>query len=348
MKPSRLGLVIGKFAPLHKGHERVFEHAASQCRSVLVLSWSQPELSGCEAERRRRWLGLRFPAATVQVVDDAWLDATCAALRLLRRPIPDNKASDDEQQAFLAWMLRDVLDEAPDAMFASEPYLWPCARRLSESLGRPVAAHMVDLGRREVPVSGTAIRADPHGMRQFMAPEVYADFVERIVVLGGESSGKTTLAEALAARLGTAHVTEYGREHWVRRSGQLDRDDLIAIAEEQRRREDDARVRCVRYLVCDTDALTTLGYGVWMFGERIHSLAAEASRLPRLAVLCEPDFPFEQDGTRRDASFRARQHRWYVDELQRRGGPWMRVRGSVDARVGQILDRLGVPADPAS
>lgn len=348
MKASGLGLVVGKFSPLHRGHERVFERAASQCRSVLVLSWSQPELTGCGAERRRRWLGLRFPAATVQVVDEAWLDATCAALRLPRRPIPDNLASDDQQQAFLAWLLQDVLGEAPDAMFASEPYLWSCARRLSESLGRPVAAHMVDLDRREVPVSGSAIRADPHGLRQFMAPEVYADFIERIVVLGGESSGKTTLAEALAAHLGTGHVVEYGREHWVMRSGQLDREDLIAIAEEQRHREDTARVRCVRYLVCDTDALTTLGYGVWMFGERLPGLVAGASRLPHLAVLCEPDIPFEQDGTRRDASFRQQQHRWYIDELQRRGGPWMRVQGSVDARVRQVLDRLGVLAHPAS
>jgi nicotinamide riboside kinase len=38
--------------------------------------------------------------------------------------------------------------------------------------------------------------------------------VRRIALLGGESSGKTTLARALAQSLGTSWVPEYGRQRW--------------------------------------------------------------------------------------------------------------------------------------
>ena len=57
----RSGLVVGKFAPLHLGHEWLIEEAHQQCERLYVLSWSLPELPGCEAERRERWLAARLP-----------------------------------------------------------------------------------------------------------------------------------------------------------------------------------------------------------------------------------------------------------------------------------------------
>ena len=61
-----------------------------------------------------------------------------------------------------------------------------------------------------------------------------------------------------------------------------------------------------------------------------------------LVVLCEPDFPFVQDGTRRDAAFRQRQTEWYVTQLAQRGIAPVRVRGSVDERVRRIEEALSL------
>ena len=53
-----------------------------------------------------------------------------------------------------------------------------------------------------------ALLADIHGNRSFVDPLVYSHFVKKIVLLGAESTGKSTLAAALADRLGTCSVAE--------------------------------------------------------------------------------------------------------------------------------------------
>ena len=75
--PERVarGLVVGKFCPLHLGHERLIEFAATRCRQLLVIGWSQPGFPGYSAERRERWLRARFPQATVAVLDAS--SSTC-------------------------------------------------------------------------------------------------------------------------------------------------------------------------------------------------------------------------------------------------------------------------------
>lgn len=49
------GLVVGKFAPLHLGHEWLIRQAQQQCEQLVLLSWAYPEFAGCEPERRANW-----------------------------------------------------------------------------------------------------------------------------------------------------------------------------------------------------------------------------------------------------------------------------------------------------
>lgn len=328
----KLGLVVGKFAPLHHGHLHLIDTAAAQCERVLLLSWCEPEPARCDAAARRRWLQACRPQ------HEAWVfDQTSFA-----QGLPADASDDATQQRFLAWLLAEVLQQKPDAMFASEDYLVPCAARLSRTLGHAVAPVMVDRNRSTVPVSATRIREQPVAHRQHLPAAVWADWVPRVCLLGGESSGKSTLAQALAERHGTAFVAEYGRELWERQGGVLQEPDLLHIAEEQLRREDAAAAQAGAFLACDTSPLTTLFYALDQFGRADPALQALAARRYDLVVLCEPDFPFVQDGTRRDAAFRQRQTDWYVAQLAQRGLTPLRVRGSVDERVRRIEAALGL------
>ena len=159
-------------------------------------------------------------------------------------------------------------------------------------------------------------------------------------ILGGESSGKSTLARALAGALGTCQVPEYGRELWVQQGGRLDFDDLLRIAEVQIEREERLRTQAVCWLVCDTSPLTTLGYSHWMFGRADPRVVALAARPYERVLLCAGDFDFVQDGTRQGEAFRRRQNRWYEQELDRRGWAFTCLSGSLLQRVEQVLRHL--------
>lgn len=170
---------------------------------------------------------------------------------------------------------------------------------------------------------------------------MYADFVGRIGLLGGESSGKTTLAAALAQHLQTVWAAEFGREHWEARAGALDYDDLLHIAQVQVQREDALAATAHRWLVCDTTPLTTLLYCQDMFGRAEAELHALSERPYAHLFLCAPDFPFVQDGTRRDDAFRHAQHDAYVRWLSTQQRPFTLLTGSLQQRVEQVLDALG-------
>lgn len=335
MTRYQLGLVVGKFAPLHHGHEWLVRQAAAQCERLLILSYSKPEYDRCDVTRRRQWLAARFPEHECRVVDDALLAQLCERRGIGARAMPRNTAEDAIQQDWLAWLLGTVLDRKPDAMFCSEDYGPSCARTLSHAWGKEVVAVVVDRGRQHVPISASAIRRAPEIAGLWTAPDVAAAFVRRIVLLGGESSGKTTLAAALAQRLETCWVPEYGRELWEQQGG-LGEADLLKIAQEQVRREEAAMLKARSWLICDTSPLTTCGYAGWMFGRADPELRRLAKRSYDAVVLCEPDFAFVQDGTRRDENFRARQHDWYRQQLCAARAPWLAVGGSVDQRIEAV------------
>lgn len=327
---SRLvtGLVVGKFAPLHLGHELVIRTALARCDRVVVLSYSHPEFPGCEPAHRAAWLADRFP------------ETTRIVLSADTENIPDNSASDYTHRAFTADIIRRHTGLRVDAIFTSENYGPGFATDLARRQSAPVAHVSVDSTRKLVPISGTALRGDIHGQRQYLSPDVYASFVERIALLGGESTGKSTLAPALAQALGTLHVAEYGRELWVQRNGQLAFDDLLSIAREQIRREE-AAVRAPginRFLICDTTPLTTLFYSLELFGRAAPELLSLADRGYGGTILCADDFPFVQDGTRRDPAFRAQQQDWYRQRLT--GHPHIIATGTLAERTSRLSDLL--------
>lgn len=172
--------------------------------------------------------------------------------------------------------------------------------------------------------------------------------VHRLALLGGESSGKTTLARALAETLQTEWVPEYGRQLWEELRQTLDMAQLLQVAQRQVEWEDAAaaRVRAGagsavgRWLVCDTTPLTTLQYCLHDHGQAPAELHALARRSYSLQVVCEPDFGFVQDGCRRDDGFRRQQHDWTLQRLAEQGVQPLLVRGTVQQRVQQVMQQV--------
>ncbi|MGE8212483.1 AAA family ATPase [Stenotrophomonas sp.] len=341
MSMPRTGLVVGKFCPLHRGHQLLLDHAQAACAQLIVVSYTKPEFAGMEPQRREQWLRSLYPGTQHWVLDDARLAAHCQRLGLPTRVLPDNDASDEVHRLFMAWLLREVIRQQVDVVFSSEDYGPGFAEVLSQQQqlhGGDAVAHVaVDPTRRTVPISGTALRTDLHAQRQQLAPQVYRHFVKRVVLLGGESTGKSTLAVRLAERCGSVHAAEYGRELWEANNGQLQEADLLHIAQTQIAREEALLETASTWLACDTSPLTTLMYAQAMFGRADPLLQALSARHYDLVLLCAPDVPFVQDGTRRDADFRRWQHGWYLRALEARQLPYRQLRGSWQQREATAL-----------
>ncbi|HVE53073.1 MAG TPA: AAA family ATPase [Ramlibacter sp.] len=340
-RPFRRGLVVGKFCPLHLGHEFLIARAQAQCEELVVLSYTKPGFAGYERARRAAWLQMRFPQVRSHVLDDGSLAAHCAARGLAAREIPDDAAPEAQHRHFVAWWLTDVLGAQVDAVFTSEDYGDGFAAVLSAHFGTAVRHVCVDKARAAVPVSGTQVRKDPHAARAFLSAQVYASFVPRVALLGGESTGKTTLAQALAEALGTAWVPEYGRELWEAQRGELAFEDMLRIARTQVEREEALAQDAHGVLVCDTTPLTTALYSEVLFGAVAGELERLSWRAYDLVFLCAPDFDFVQDGTRRDGAFRAFQHDWYGATLQRRGVAHRVLAGTPEQRLMLALAAVG-------
>jgi NadR type nicotinamide-nucleotide adenylyltransferase len=334
------GLIVGKFSPLHRGHEHLIRQAQQQCRRLYLLCYSLPEMPGCPASLREKWLRERFAELPGWVITPERVATWRAAGKALPE-LPENDSAEGLHRQFVADFCREVIGETVQAVFTSEDYGDGFAAHLAASFGHPVRHVSVDRLRMTVPVSGTALRGDVHALRDFLAPSVYADFVERVVFLGGESTGKSTLSQRLAQVTGTQCVAEYGRELWEEKGGALVYDDLLHIAETQVARETEACAKASRYLFCDTSPLTTLLYCQSMFGRAEEALQRLAERPYARVFLCADDFPFVQDGTRREEDFRRWQQAWYVAELQRRGIEYQLLSGTLEQRTEQVLRALG-------
>src|SRR5690606_16308182 len=90
-------------------------------------------------------------------------------------------------------------------------------------LGRRFGAAAIDVDRERLryPVSATAVRRDPVACWELLSAPVRAALARRVVVLGAESTGTTTLARALADHYRTTWVPEYGREYSERKLAAL-------------------------------------------------------------------------------------------------------------------------------
>ena len=180
--------------------------------------------------------------------------------------------------------------------------------------------------------------------------------MRRLALLGGESTGKTTLARALAEKLSTDWVPEYGRQRWEELRVTLSPTELVDVAREQVRREDAAAAKlrsagqpgATTWLVCDTTPLTTLQYCLHDHGSAPPELVELARRSYDRVLVCEPDFEFVQDGCRRDDNFRSAQHAWTLRQLDEMAVPALRVSGSLNARIAQVLDDLATPPPQAN
>lgn len=324
----KVGMYGGCFDPLHIGHINVIAHSAALCEELhIILSWS--------AMRDRIDYKLRY----------RWLLNSCKHLpNVIIHAVEDTQATKSEynwEQG--AEDIKKAVGKPIDAVFCGSDYE---GTNRFETLYPDAVIYYTS--RCDIPISSTELFYHPCKYWDFIPKVVRPYFCQKILIIGGESTGKSVMCENLATIYNTTFVPEYGRFTCERAGGEdfMTKADLYENLIMQRAEIYKAEQNADRFLFVDTDSLTTafygglLGDGEWDSVEELGNEIANTIEWS-LVIFLEPLVPFVQDGTRNEVI--AENRKKFSDMLKayydRSHIPYVVVDGdNYSARLGQAID----------
>lgn len=163
---------------------------------------------------------------------------------------------------------------------------------------------------------------------------------KKIVVIGPESTGKSTLTQALAEHFGEPWVPEYAREYLDILDRPYQYEDLLAIGKGQVALEDEQMKFARKFLFCDTD-LHVLQ--VWSESKyrRVHPWILKQIEMRKydFYLLTDIDTPWEADPQREHPEPEMRQYFFdlYRSLLEKKGIAYQLVRGDRETRIAKAI-----------
>jgi NadR type nicotinamide-nucleotide adenylyltransferase len=314
------GLTLGKFAPLHKGHQLVIDAALSEMDKVTVLIYDCPETTSIPLQVRSGWLKKLYPKVNII---EAWDGPT---------EVGNTPEIKRKHEAYIINKLkiRDV-----SHFYSSEFY----GEHMSIALS--AVNRLVDPMRERLPISGSKVREKPFAYREYIDPIVYRDLITNVVFLGAPSTGKTTIAKKMAQEFDTAWMPEYGREYWEKHqvNRRLSTKQLVEIAEGHLEREEKLLYQANQYLFTDTNAITTFMFSQYYHQftlPRLVELANQSASRYDLVFLCETDIPYQDTWDRSGHANRGVFQKQIIGDLLVRKIPFFVLSGDLESRTKTV------------
>ena len=166
---------------------------------------------------------------------------------------------------------------------------------------------------------------------------------KRILILGPESTGKSTLASALGAYFQEPWVPEVAREYLEKLDRPYTYEDLLLIGKRQLSQEDELAARAKHFLFCDTDLRVIQVWSQHRFGKVDPWVLDEiARRTYDLILLCAPDLPWQADPLREhpDLEIREQLFEQYLEITQQSGFPFTIISGDASARLRTSVEAI--------
>ena len=165
----------------------------------------------------------------------------------------------------------------------------------------------------------------------------------RIAITGAECSGKSTLSEMLANRLGVGYVPEMSRIYLDDLGRAYEQEDLDHIATKQQMMIDARGASMEDYLITDTEMLVMKIWSEEKYGtisEHIKFLFF--NQFFDIYLLCKPDIPYVADHQRENPEDRDRLYEIYKSNLQEMGAHFIEIRGSYQERLEQAIEAISM------
>ncbi|MBX3159009.1 MAG: AAA family ATPase [Deltaproteobacteria bacterium] len=256
------GLVVGRFLPLHRGHEYLIEFARASVQKLTVLVFVD-EGDPIPGRTRVKWIGEQYPDVRVEHVTTPF---GC---------LPTPPHDDARSWAQLAELVEPFGRHR--YLFASELAFAAAALAIGADFVP------VDPARATVPISGTAIRSNVMEHFRYVARPARPWFVRRVAVVGAERTGKTTLCAWLRERFGCLAVPAW--THTLVESGGALTPARVQLAARSQIAAEDALATqlpaegTAGILLCDTELLTVQLWSEQRFGAAAPAwIAAQAAR----------------------------------------------------------------------
>ena len=181
--------------------------------------------------------------------------------------------------------------------------------------------------------------------------------IKKIVVLGPESTGKSTLCAQLANYYNTIWVKEYAREYLITNGTAYTFDDLLPIAKGQLNLEDLAitnlnntinskgseAISEKKMAFIDTDMYVLKVWCEFVFGKcHNYILNKIAERKYDLYLLCDIDLPWIKDDLREYPDLKTREtlYHHYKDIMVNQQVPWVNINGNYDERLQKAINSI--------
>jgi cytidyltransferase-like protein len=151
------GFTLGKFAPLHKGHQYLIDFALQQVDELTVVVYACEELPSCSLQTRIDWINQLYPSLQVIAAPNG------------PKEVGYSKEITQKHDAYLMKLLKG---QKFDSFFSSEPY--------GEHVSRAFKCKdiRVDQARTDVPISATKIRTNIYMYAEYLSPLVFDSLVK--------------------------------------------------------------------------------------------------------------------------------------------------------------------------
>lgn len=334
----------GSFDPLHNVHIHCIEEALRYCDKLFII------LSHC---RTRDRIDYKTRASWLKEVTDEILSRECFKYKDIEiKVIEDTYNSKDEYN----WEAgrNDILDNCGvngfDVVYCGSDYR---NSGIFENLYKTNEIKYID---RDDGISSTRIMQDVYRSDNWNSiPKcVQRYFLKRVLIIGGESVGKSTMTKKLAKVFDTKFVREIGRDVSNRSIDEYlmpDRD-FSEILIRHKSHEYSQAEKANKLLFIDTDALTTLFYTHELISdpeikdktaklaEAIADVYRDTYDLIIFLEVSEKDTPFIQDGTRNINI--AANRKMYSDRLKsfydKHEYKYVTVTGTYDERTDKVVE----------
>ncbi len=331
------GLVFGKFLPLHRGHLFLIATAATRCDELHIV------ISYLESDNKK--LIAQFAGRDITKSDQlSWLNEAFGGMDFIKIHLIDESKLPPYPHGWEAWatLVKSELRFEPELVFTSEPAYDTGLKKYF-----PQSTHVIVDPKREcVPISATKLVEG--GMIknwEYLAGPCRAFFARRVVMVGTESCGKSTLVRYMANLYATSWAEEYGREY-VRNelSGHEDEltyEDFPRIAAGHWQVQAKAMRHANRIVFIDTDAIVTQYYCQAYTGKPHPAVEEFISRQRYdLVLFLEPDLTWVADGMRLmgDERQRIKNNETIKAMYRERGIRYTPIAGSCQERLTKAIE----------